>query len=121
MTQSTLSAALFVILGVGGSTHQVRAVTPSEVANAQADGTKTVAAATMPDDQRVVITKAENQAARDSAEAAYKVAIVNSNAIHKAAIERCKDFTGAARKDCTKSADDEFETEKAQADAERIS
>ena len=59
MTQSTLLAALFVILGVGGSTHQVRAGTPSEVANAQADGTKTVAAATkdasdtMGDDQRV--------------------------------------------------------------------
>jgi len=126
MTQSALMAALVAIIGVAGNTQQVRAGTPSEVADAQAEGTKKVAAATkdasdtMADDQRKV-TKAENEETRDSAEAAYKVAVANSKAIHKTAIERCKDFAGTARKDCTKSADDEFEAEKAQADADKRS
>ena len=106
MTQSTLLAAFVAIIGIAGSTQQVRAGTPSEVADAQAEGTKKVAAATkdatdtMADDQRKV-TKAENREASDSAEAAYKVAITNSKAIHKTAIERCRDFAGAARKDCS--------------------
>jgi hypothetical protein len=100
--------------------------TPSEVADAQSDGTKKVAAVTkdatdkMADDQRK-LSKAQNREARDSADAAYKVSITNSKAAHKIAIEHCKDLAGDARKDCAKNADAELEVEKAQAEVERSS
>jgi hypothetical protein len=126
MTQSTLLAALVATIGIAGNAQLVRADTPSEVADAQSEGTKKVAAVTkdatdqMADDQRK-LTKAQNQQARDSAEAAYKVSITSSKAAHKTAIEHCKDFAGDARKDCTKNADAELESEKAQAEVERTS
>jgi hypothetical protein len=126
MTQSTLLAVLVAGIGIVGSAQLARADTPSEVADAQSDGTKKVAAVAkdatdkMADDQRK-LSKAQNQEARDSAEAAYKVSIANSKAAHKIAIAHCKDFAGDARRDCTKNADAELESEKAQAEVERTS
>jgi hypothetical protein len=75
-TQLTLLSVLVAVIGIAGGMQQVRANTPSEVADAQSEGTIKVAAVTkdaidqMVDDQRK-LTKAQNQEARDSAAAAY--------------------------------------------------
>lgn len=76
-TQLTLLSVLVAVISIAGSMQQVRANTPSEMADAQSEGTIKVAAVTkdaidqMADDQRK-LTKAQNQEARDSAEAAYQ-------------------------------------------------
>jgi len=118
-------AAVALLLAVTGCTRESPFDTQSDVAKAEAAGAHDVAAAHVEADRemadgRMMMTGTQNDMARQSADSALTVALAESDATYKVAIQRCESQAGAARTQCKDRADVELAAAKVRAEAANL-
>ena len=119
-------AAVALLLAVTGCTRESPFDTQSDVAKAEAAGAHDVAAAHVGAtgemaDGRMMMTDTQNDMAHhQSADSALTVALAESDATYKVAIQRCESQAGAARTQCKDRADVELAAAKVRAEAAKL-
>lgn len=113
---------LGVLLAAGCGKAPTTAQNQVDIAKAQREGAKDVAAAQQQADERMAtanqdVSTAEREAAKTSAGETRNMTVAEAKAANEVALERCEAQTGDARADCRHVADTELDARKARAEA----